>query len=271
MSTPVRVGVSPSSWTSRLAMPKSSSFTRWRPWGPGTRKTLAGLRSRWTMPRACGGPERVTHLGEQLHGQRRLQRPAREGGEALALQVLHDEVGAALARVEVVHGDDVLVLHEAHRARLGEEAGDELRLIGEVAVEHLHRDALGDEDVLGEQHRAHAAAAQLAQGHEAAEALAHEPLGPLARGRQGHRARRAGLGGPHDGGALRQLRVRSVAGAVRGGVGFHGTVESCQLRAAAADEGSHTWCVAKWLKCPACRPLSERIPSFPGTGERSRG
>ncbi|AKJ00028.1 Hypothetical protein AA314_01654 [Archangium gephyra] len=62
----------------------------------------------------------------------------------------------------------------------------------------------------------------------------------------------------------------SVAGAVRAGVGFHGTPEPCQLRAVAPHQGSRTCDVAKWLMCPACRPLSERIPSFPGTGNRSR-
>ena len=64
----------------------------------GTRNTLSGLRSRWTMPFACAAPSasaicRATEHARRAPGQPALARePCRQ---RLALEELHDDVRAA--------------------------------------------------------------------------------------------------------------------------------------------------------------------------------
>ncbi|EAU65834.1 hypothetical protein STIAU_5686 [Stigmatella aurantiaca DW4/3-1] len=164
------------------------------------------------------GPQRVTHLRQKFHGQRGRQGPLRERGEALPLQVLHDQIGAPLAQVHVEERDDVRVLDPRERARLGEEALHQPRITNQVGVEHLHRHALLDEPMLGQPHRAHAPAAQLAHDAKAAEGLARQRL----RVRAG---RRRGPGLPirvhalpwltNERGTLGPVRVRCLAGAMK--------------------------------------------------------
>ena len=110
---------------------------------------LAGLRQ-----------DRDPHLGPHRHAHHRGQRHP--------LQVLHDEVGARGRGVQIEDADDVLVADEVHRPRLGVEALDQLRVGRQMLVEHLHRHAAADGDVLSEVHGPHAATAQPPHEPEAA-------------------------------------------------------------------------------------------------------
>ena len=100
------------------------------------------------------------------------------------------------------------------RARLGEEARHQPRVLGQVGVEHLHRHALLDEAVLGQQHRAHAAPAQLAHHLEAAEPLADERRvaprrapAPAPAWDRGERGRLRARPPAHEGGAQPRVQV----------------------------------------------------------------
>ncbi len=82
-------------------------------------------------------------------------------GEGLALQVLHHEVGGAVGELpEVADVDDVGVADGRRRLRLANEAAHDLLVAGDLAAEHLHREALVQGGVGREVDHAHAALPQ---------------------------------------------------------------------------------------------------------------
>ncbi len=142
-------------WVSRVcsaarAMPKSVSFTviasvsisAVSAAGPPITIRLPGLTSRWMIPwrwaysspahdwtpisTATCGPSAPLRLQELRAG--------------LALDVLHDDVVAAVVDAGVVDLDDVRVDQLRDGERLAAEAGDELLVVGEVLGQDLDRD-----------------------------------------------------------------------------------------------------------------------------------
>ena len=143
-------------------------------------------------------------------------------GEIDPVEVLHDEVGAAvLGRAEVGDVDDVGVADARGRARLAPEALDQLLLGRVVRVQDLDRDPLADLDVLAGVDRPHAALADLAQhavavvDHAAGEVDAQRLL--LAREREPGPLARSGAAQRHLGALERRQRDRRPCAARRRG------------------------------------------------------
>ena len=147
-------------------MPKSSTLTTTRGLAGLThRKTLSGLRSRWTMPRRVGGGQRLRELRDhrQREGESRVEpRDASDvGRERLALEVLHHDERLLVDDVAVEHLDDPGMADRRRRARLAEETLEDGGLLRELREQHLDRSAALDAAVLGEIHPAHASPSQL--------------------------------------------------------------------------------------------------------------
>ncbi|KYF88234.1 hypothetical protein BE20_23555 [Sorangium cellulosum] len=147
-TTPVLVSSEPSA---SFAIPKSSSFGNQVPSRSAARKTLSGLRSRCVIP-ALRGVERVGDAPQDGDDRRERQPPPAPAqlAQREAVEQLHDEVVPLLLRqhAEGEDIDDVALADPVHRARLGDEPGDGLRLRGEPPVQDLDGDLLADERVL---------------------------------------------------------------------------------------------------------------------------
>ena len=109
----------------------------------------------------------------------REARATQARGEALPVEVLHDEVDDVGADIvlhlpEVDDVDDVLVADVVDGLRFVKEAGDNVFLRRELLEQHLHGDALADERVLAEIHGAHATLAELGLDDVVADLLADE-------------------------------------------------------------------------------------------------
>ena len=100
------------------ARPKSSSFTPC-----GVRNTFDGLRSRWTMPRACSAASAARMprpIGQRLGD---AQRPALQPlGQRLALEQLHGDEQLAVVLADLVELADVRVVDARRGPRLAPEA-----------------------------------------------------------------------------------------------------------------------------------------------------
>ena len=134
-----------------LAVPSSSMRTFW------------GLTSRWTMPCVVRGAERAGDLdrvGDRL-GDRQPAVAADAVLERLALDVLEDDVRAAVVLAGVDHADDVRVVELGDRARLAAEALELVGVRGDLAVHELDRDLALEHRVEGAVDRRHAAGADL--------------------------------------------------------------------------------------------------------------
>ena len=85
----IAIGEATSGSPSTLAIPKSSTrATGWCSPGSPTRKTFAGLRSRWITPAACASASAwMTWIAVRAHSAVRPQQPV----EARALDVLHHQ------------------------------------------------------------------------------------------------------------------------------------------------------------------------------------
>ena len=135
------------------AIPKSVTLA----WSPSSTITLCGLRSRWMTPRRWANRAalricsvmsiaRIGSSGASLADQL-LERAARE--------VLHRDVVRAVVGAAVVDADDVGVLEAGRRLGLAAEALDEVRVLGEAAVQQLQRDLAPELLVLGQEHVGH--------------------------------------------------------------------------------------------------------------------
>ena len=144
-------------------------------------RTLAGFRSRWTMPWLVGG----------VHGPRqRLDQPAASCGgsgvpssllvEAAAVDELQREEGQAVVLADLVDLHDVRVLQAGDGLGLGPEAGQLLGAGVVAGQDHLQGDDAVERELPGLVDDAHAAAAQLAQDFVAG----HKDGGPDSGGGQ---------------------------------------------------------------------------------------
>jgi hypothetical protein len=149
-----------------LAMPKSRILARSPPATSrsGTRKMFSGLRSRWTMPRpwaACSDAATWRRIRSASSGASRPKR-LRPRVEGLALEELHDDVGAAVgvvAEVEDLH--DAGIGDRGRGAGLVEEPLDDVLVGRQRRLQHLDRGAASEQRVLGQVDRAHAALPEL--------------------------------------------------------------------------------------------------------------
>ncbi len=127
--------------------------------------TLCGLRSRWTIPFACAAPSAL-HIWTPIAStwSAGIGAAADRVAQRLARQVLHDEVRLTVGGLaEVEDLDDVLVRDHVDRARLVEEAGDDVGIARQNGVQQLDRHLAAEDRVLGEVDDAHSALAQKAR------------------------------------------------------------------------------------------------------------
>ena len=144
---------------------------------------------------------RVRRFEAAQHGARDEARARRRQlsllelvGERVAREQLHDEIELPLGgTAEVGHADDVLVLDEAGGARLDGEALDGVGLGAHLGVQHLERDLLLQEHVIGDEDPAHAAFGEpahhavLAVDDRAFDELALHPMRDVITRRRGSR------------------------------------------------------------------------------------
>jgi hypothetical protein len=146
--------IPPSAAAASFAIPKSrtliSSLDGPRIW---RHEQVVGLEVAVNDPLVVGGGDRPRRLlGEverDAHGK-----PA-DGVEthrqAVALQVLHDDVRRPVRERAVVEGfDDVRVPDGVRCARFVEEPADRVRIGGQPRVQHLHRRLAPERRMLGE-------------------------------------------------------------------------------------------------------------------------
>ena len=137
---------------------------------------LAGLMSRWTMPCSWAYCKPSGRLDDVIHGLGDGQRTflLDDGGEVLAVDVLHHQIMPAFMLARIVGGDDVGMLQLGGGLDLTVKPFHGIgRLQGRAriiftATMPLHAAMLGLE------HHAHAALAELVQHHVFAE---DQPLG----------------------------------------------------------------------------------------------
>jgi hypothetical protein len=109
-----------------------------------------------------GVGERGGHLGADRHGRRPRQAPlaVQRGGQVLAVDQLHDHVGAATVGAVVEDAGDVRVQQGGRVAGLAPEALDELGVLGQLLGQDLDRHDAPEHLVVGPVHGAHAAPGQ---------------------------------------------------------------------------------------------------------------
>jgi hypothetical protein len=127
-----------------------------------------------------GGVQREAELPADVEDERERQaslavEPRRQ---ALAVQVLHHEVGAAVAAAVLEHGDHAGMRDARRHGRLGEEARHGGGVGDQPLVQELDRDPVAALDVLGGEHRAHATRGQLADQAVVAQHRAFAGGGP---------------------------------------------------------------------------------------------
>ena len=140
-----------------FARPKSRIFA----WPRSTRKILAGLMSRWTMPLACAASSPLAIWMPISSSSRNLEGLAGDAVlEGLALQQLHGDERAAFEFADVVNGADVGVIEGGGGASFAAEAFDGLRVLRNFVREKFQRDVAAEARVLGFVDHAHATAAE---------------------------------------------------------------------------------------------------------------
>ena len=186
-------------------MPKSATLTL--PSAPI--RTLPGLMSRWTSPRACAAARACATpapiRADLPRGERAA--PAQDRREVLPVDQLHDDVRAAGVLAEVVDGDDVGVAERGRRLGLRAETRREVGIAQVLRTEQLERDVATELGIGGAVDGRHPAAAQqLDQAVAAAQRLSDLGqivpswcvAGPSAlRVVPRHRTPRAGRSGPN--------------------------------------------------------------------------
>ena len=163
-------------WALARAMPKSVSFTVISPVGGSWAELSRAAPARRAAdhhqvprldvavddPLAVGVLEPGARLDPDLDRRLGAEPPLglQQLGDRLALDVLHDDVVAAVVDAGVVDLDDVRVDQLRDRERLAAEAGDELVVVGEVLGEDLDRDGALEHPVGGPVDGRHAARAE---------------------------------------------------------------------------------------------------------------
>ena len=141
-----------------FAKPKSRILA----WPRLVMKIFAGLMSRWTMPPAWAASRAsaISMPSAECHLQ--FQRtPGDPVLERHAVQVLHDQEGAAVVLADVVDGADVGMIQGGGCLGLAAEALQSLMILGEVVGEKFESDEAAEAGVLGFVDDAHSAAAKL--------------------------------------------------------------------------------------------------------------
>ena len=169
--TPAMVGELPSSvgecdrlefdtsLSTALARPKSSTFTI----PPGVTTTLAGFKSRCTMPWSCA--DSIASATWRAIAERFLDRdgPAREAlVEIFAFHELEHEHALGAVALDAVNGGDVRVVQRGEEFGLALETGEALGIGGEAFGKHLERHVAAELRVARTIDFAHAAFAQVA-------------------------------------------------------------------------------------------------------------
>ena len=158
------------------AIPKSRILTD----PSGITWMFAGLRSRWITPppwaaasaAASWRPIAITRVGRQ-----RLLLD--QGGETLALDVLHHDERASLVLHDVVNGGDVRVRNPCGGARFADDAVAQVLAPLARRQQALQRDPAVQAGIPAEKDLAHPAFAELAQDDVRADAAAHGHIGPV--------------------------------------------------------------------------------------------
>ena len=103
---------------------------------------VRGLEIAMRDAQPMGFVQSIRDLDAVLHRVGDGQRSARDAiGERLALDELHDDVGPIGDASDVVHGADVRMIQARDDPGLALEAFGQLRVGGEVRVQHFDRDA----------------------------------------------------------------------------------------------------------------------------------
>ena len=101
---------------------------------------FAGLTSRCTTPWRCAAASAAPTCSTTASAALERQRPVAERvAQAAAAQVAHDQIRPVRLAPVVVERHDVRVLEPGHELRLGLEAADELRIVGQRRADDLHR------------------------------------------------------------------------------------------------------------------------------------
>ena len=130
-----------------------------------------------------GGSQRARDLaddggdGNRLAGQG--ARAAQRGRQALAFQVLHDDVSLLVDDLAVVDLDDPGMLDDRRRARFVEEAGHHVRVLAQCGEQELDRGPPADAPVVGEIDLAHSALSELLDEGVAADSPTDHPKPPI--------------------------------------------------------------------------------------------
>ena len=139
-------------------MPKSATLT----WPSLAIRTLPGLMSRWTMPRAWAAaspwatpaPIRATWRGGSVPA------PAQDRRQVLAVDELHDDERPARVLAVVVDGDDVRVVERGGGLGLLAETRGEVGVAQVLGTEQLEGDVAAEPGVVGAVDGRHPAAAK---------------------------------------------------------------------------------------------------------------
>ena len=170
----------------RASRARPKSVTTRRPL-PRSTRTFAGVRSRWTTPRACAWA-RAAAIGAQSRRASSQLRAAvgEERFERLAFHELHHEHGLTAILEHVVEPHDVRVLEARERGGLALEALAKLGIVGDPRVEHLERDDAAQPLVVGTPDDAHATTAELLDGaiSPCDDVRVHDPGGSAGPPRQ---------------------------------------------------------------------------------------
>jgi hypothetical protein len=128
----------------------------------GGQEDVAGLDVAVDDPGAVGRLERVGNGGHDPDRLRRGHRPGavETGGQALALEQLHDQVGAPVLLTQVEHPGNVRVVEPAGRPRLPAQALGGPAVAGQGPAEHLDGHRPVQQQVAGGPHLPHPAGGQ---------------------------------------------------------------------------------------------------------------
>ena len=197
-----------------LARPKSATLGV----PSAASRTLAGFRSRWTMPSRCASATPRASVSTSSAACRAGPGGAVEPAvEAAAVEVLQLEEGQAVGLADVVDLHDVGVLQPRDGLGLGQESDDRLGVGMGTGQDHLEGARAVEADLPGPVDDAHAAAAQLAQDLVALD----DRDRPLSRSRRRRVGRRiAGSRGHHGLLAIRPDAAPAETGRFRRGRGI---------------------------------------------------
>ena len=131
-----------------FASPKSRILI----WPSAATITLAGFRSRWTMPFSCAAsrPSAICRAIEMTSGSSSGRPSASIASQRAARHVFHDERGRAVQLLEAVDVRDVMMAEGGERLRLAIESREPIRIAGELIGQDLDRDVAIEASVMRE-------------------------------------------------------------------------------------------------------------------------